>query len=89
DNRILAMNGIAIETLNALPEELIDEDILATHPEASRQQVKSLLAQPSCPAESSPPVTAIINVPERMLLIKEMLALCHISNWCPEGFYDW
>ncbi len=70
DNRILAMNGIAIETLNARPGELIDEDILAMHPEPSREQVKSLLAQSSYPAESPPPVTMIINVPERMLLIK-------------------
>ncbi len=70
DNRILAMNGIAIETLNARPGELIDEDILAMHPEASREQVKSLLAQSSYTAESPPPVTMMINVPERMLLIK-------------------
>ena len=69
DNRILAMNASALETLNAHPGELIDEDILAMHPEASREQVKSLLAQ-SYPAESPPPVTIMINVPERMLLIE-------------------
>ena len=70
DNRILAMNGIAIKTLNARPGDRIDEDILAIHPEASLEQVKWLLAQSSCPAESPPPVTMMINVPERMLLIR-------------------
>jgi DNA-binding LytR/AlgR family response regulator len=70
DNRILAMNGIAIEMLNARPGELIDEDILAMHPQAGREQVKSLLAQSAYPAESPPPMTMMINVPERMLLVK-------------------
>jgi hypothetical protein len=70
DNRILAMNGVAIETLNARPGELIGEEILSIHPEASREKVKWLLEQSSCPAKSPPPMTMMINIPERVLLIK-------------------
>lgn len=70
DNRILAMNGIALETLNARPGELIGEEILSIHPEASREKVKWLLDQSSCPAKSPPPMTMMINIPERVLLIK-------------------
>ncbi len=70
DNRILAMNGIAMQTLNARPGELIGEEILSIHPERSREKVKWLLDQSSCPAKSPPPMTMMINIPERVLLIK-------------------
>ena len=70
DNHILAMNGIAMETLSARPGDLIGEEILSIHPEKSREKVKWLLDQSSCPAKSPPPMTMMINIPERILLIK-------------------
>jgi PAS domain S-box-containing protein len=70
DNRILAMNGVANETFGARPGELIGEDVLQVHPESSRDKVRWLLDQTSCPAKSPPPMTMIINIPERVLLIK-------------------
>lgn len=89
DNRILAMNGVAMETLGAKPGELIGEEVLQLHPEASRDKVRWLLEQSSCPAKSPPPMTMMINIPERVLLIK-------VSKMCGRGgevgtcmiFYD-
>ncbi len=89
DNRILAMNDIAIETLNANPGEPVDEGMLAMHPEAGREQVKSLLAQASWPAESPPLLTVVINVPERVLLVKasKMNGETGVAGTCMV-FYD-
>ena len=70
ENRILAMDGIAMQTLNVRPGELIGEEILSVHPERSREKVKWLLDQSSCPATSPPPMTMMINIPDRVLLIK-------------------
>lgn len=69
-NHILAMNGIAMDVLNARPGELIGEEILSIHPERSRDKVRWLLEQSSCPAKSPPPMTMLINIPDRVLLIK-------------------
>lgn len=69
-NHITAMNGIAMEVLNVRPGELIGEEILSIHPERSREKVKWLLDQSSCPAKSPPPMTMMINIPDRVLLIK-------------------
>lgn len=70
DNRILAMNGVAMQTLGARPGELIGEEVLQIHPEVSREKVRWLLDQSSCPAKSPPPMTMMINIPERVLMIK-------------------
>lgn len=69
-NHVLAMNGIAMETLGARPGELIGEDILSIHPESSREKVRWLLEHSSCPVTSPPPMTMMINTLERVLLIK-------------------
>jgi len=50
DNRIVAMNAVAIEAFGERPEDLIDREILPMHPESSRDNVKWLLDQSSCPA---------------------------------------
>ncbi len=70
DNRIMAMNGVAIETLGARPGDMIGQDVLQLHPEGSREKVQWLLEHSSCPAKSPPPMTMMINIPERLLLIK-------------------
>lgn len=70
DNRILAMNGVAMETLGARPGDLVGEEVLQIHPEASREKVRWLLEQSSCPAKSPPPMTMMINIPDRVLMIK-------------------
>ena len=70
DNRITAMNPMAVRTFGDRTGELIGEEVLQLHPEKSRDKVKQLLEQSSCPAGSSPPMTMIINIPERVLMIK-------------------
>jgi hypothetical protein len=70
DNRIISMNGLAMETFRVRPGELIGEEILQLHPEPSREKVRQLLEQSSDPANSPPPMTVMINIPERVLMIK-------------------
>jgi len=88
-NRITAMNGLAIETLGDVQGKLIGEEVLQLHPEKSRDKVRFLLEQSACPVDSPPPMTMMINIPERLLLIK-------VAKMCGEGghvgtcmiFYD-
>lgn len=69
-NIIVAMNHVAIDTLGDRTGRLIGEEVLQIHPEKSRDKVKFLLDRASCPADSPPPMTMMINIPERVLLIK-------------------
>ncbi len=77
-NTITAMNTVAAETLGDKAGRLIGQEVLQIHPEKSREKVKFLLDQASCPAPSPPPVTMMINIPERVLLIK-------VSKMCGPG----
>ena len=83
------MNGLAAETLGDLKGNLIGEEVLQLHPDKSREKVRFLLEQSSCPVDSPPPMTMMINIPDRVLLIK-------VAKMCGEGghigtcmiFYD-
>jgi DNA-binding LytR/AlgR family response regulator len=69
-NRITAMNGVALKTLGDRRGDLIGEEVLQLHPEKSRDKVRWLLDKSSCPMDSPPPMTMMINIPERVLMIK-------------------
>jgi len=69
-NRVMAMNGVAAEVLAVEYDEVIGEPLLQLHPEKSRDKVEWLLEKSQCPLESPPPMTMMINIPDRLLLIK-------------------
>jgi hypothetical protein len=69
-NHIFAINSVAVAVLGANAEEIIGKEILQFHPEKSRAKVQWLLDSSSCPVESAPPMTMMINIPDRVLLIK-------------------
>ena len=69
-NHIMAMNGVAMDVLNVQPGELIGQEILSIHPPQSRDKVKWLLEQSANPSRPAPPMTMMINIPERVLMIK-------------------
>jgi hypothetical protein len=70
DNRISALNSVAAQVLGANVEEIVGQEILQFHPEKSRPKVQWLLESSACPADSPPPMTMMINIPDRVLLIK-------------------
>ncbi len=69
-NRVIALNGVAQDVLSVKVGEAIGEEITQFHPERSRDKVKWLLESAACPADAPLPMTMMINIPDRVLLIK-------------------
>jgi len=70
DLRVVAMNSFARRVLPVEDKEPFEKMVLSFHPERSQPKVKFLLDQAECPVSNPPPMTMIINIPERVLLIK-------------------
>ena len=70
NNHIMGLNSVATQIMGADAESIIGQEILQFHPEKSRAKVQWLLEQAACPVESPPPMTMMINIPDRVLLIK-------------------
>lgn len=70
NNQIMGLNSVAGQIMGADAEAIIGQEILQFHPEKSRAKVQWLLEQAACPAESPPPMTMMINIPDKVLLIK-------------------
>ena len=70
NNRVMALNALASRVLGTSVGEVIGTEITQLHPEKSRNKIQFLLQSSSCPAESPPPMTMMINIPDRVLLIK-------------------
>jgi hypothetical protein len=69
--RVIGMNDFARRILPVDQKQPFDRMVLSFHPEHSQPKVVFLLDQASqCPVANPPPVTMIINIPERVLLIK-------------------
>lgn len=68
--RVLSMNEFAFRTLPVEDRDPFEKIVTSFHPESSRAKVEFLLEQVQCPVSNPPPMTMIINIPERMLLIK-------------------
>lgn len=67
---VMAMNSFARRALPVEDKQPFEKMVLSFHPERSVAKVKFLLDQAECPVSNPPPMTMIINIPERVLLIK-------------------
>jgi hypothetical protein len=71
ERRVLDMNAFARQVLPVDEKQPFSRMVLDFHPERSKPKVEFLLDQAAvCPVASPPPMTMIINIPERVLLIK-------------------
>lgn len=71
ERRVVGMNDFARRALPVDQMQPFDRMVLSFHPERSQPKVEFLLDQAAvCPVASPPPMTMIINIPERVLLIK-------------------
>ena len=68
---VVAMNDLARKILPVDEKQPFDLDVLSFHPARSQAKVEFMLDQAAvCPVANPPPMTMIINIPERVLLIK-------------------
>jgi len=70
DLKVVAMNSFARRVLPVEDKQPFEKVVLSFHPERSQTKVKFLLDQAECPVANPPLMTMIINIPERVLLIK-------------------
>ncbi|MGE0802072.1 MAG: LytTR family transcriptional regulator DNA-binding domain-containing protein [Lautropia sp.] len=67
---VVAMNSFARRVLPVEDKQPFEKMVLSFHPERSQPKVRFLLDQAECPVSNPPPMAMIINIPERVLLIK-------------------
>lgn len=71
DRHVVGMNDFARRVLPVDEKQPFDRFVLSFHPERSQPKVEFMLDQAGqCPVSAPPPMTMIINIPERVLLIK-------------------
>ncbi len=71
DRSVVGMNDLARKILPVEEKQPFARRVLAFHPERSQSKVAFMLDQAAvCPVANPPPMTMIINIPERILLIK-------------------
>lgn len=70
DLHVIGMNDYARRSLPVQQKLPFGKVVTSFHPEGSRAKVEFLLGQAECPVSNAPPMTMIINIPERVLLIK-------------------
>jgi LytTR family transcriptional regulator, CO-responsive transcriptional regulator RcoM len=68
--KVVAMNSFARRVLPVEEMQPFEKVVLSFHPERSQPKVKFLLDQAECPVDNPPAMTMIINIPERVLLIR-------------------
>lgn len=68
--RVMGMNDFARRSLPVEEKMPFDKVVTSFHPEAARAKVKFLLGQAECPVNNAPPMAMMINIPDRVLLIK-------------------
>jgi DNA-binding LytR/AlgR family response regulator len=80
-NRISSMNNVAMRVLGDIRGDPIGREVLQFHPEKSRDKIQLLLDAADkaarCPMDSPPPMTMMISIPDRVLLIKVTKLMGH------------
>lgn len=67
---VVGMNSYARRSLPVEKMLPFGKIVTEFHPEVARTKVEFLLGQAACPVNNAPPMTMMINMPERILLIK-------------------
>ena len=67
---VVGMNDYARRSLPVDDKLPFGKIVTDFHPEAAKAKVKFLLGQAECPVNNAPPMAMMINIPERVLLIK-------------------
>ena len=70
DLHVIGMNDYARRSLPVNDKLPFGKLVTDFHPEAAKSKVKFLLGQAECPVNNPPPMAMLINIPDRMLLIK-------------------
>ena len=68
--RVVGMNDFARRSLPVEEKLPFGRIVTSFHPEAARAKLKFLLGQAECPVMNAPPMALMINIPDRVLLIK-------------------
>lgn len=68
--RVMGMNDFARRSLPIEEKMPFGKLVTSFHPEAAKAKVQFLLGQAECPVNNPPPMAMMINIPDRMLLIK-------------------
>lgn len=68
--RVVGMNDFARRSLPVQEKLPFGKIVMSFHPEAARAKLKFLLGQAECPVQNAPPMALMINIPDRVLLIK-------------------
>ncbi len=71
ERRVISMNDFARRVLPVDTKQPFDQFVLSFHPERSQPKVEFMLDQAAqCPVANPPPMTMMISIPDRILLIK-------------------
>lgn len=93
NNNVHSMNNVAIRVLGSIRGNPIGRSVFQLHPEKSREKIQWLLESAEkvavCPMDSAPPMTMMITIPDRVLLIKvtKLLSGHRVTGTCLL-FYD-
>jgi len=68
--RVMGMNDYARRSLPVQDKMPFGKLVTSFHPEAAQAKVKFLLGQAECPVNNAPPMAMMIDIPDRVLLIK-------------------
>jgi hypothetical protein len=68
--RVVGMNDFARRSLPVQEKMPFGKIVTSFHPEAAKAKLKFLLGQAECPVNNAPPMALMINIPDRVLLIK-------------------